>query len=182
MMTAEGFETTLAAARAGAEWAFAALYRAHQPRLLRYLGAHHPTDAEDIASEAWLDAARSIGAFAGSEDAFRGWLFTIARRRLIDHRRHHARRPAVPSGDDAVLTTEAESAEADAFAGALGDDAARQIVSALHPDQAEIVLLRVVAGLTVEQVAEVTGRRAGTVRVIQHRALDRLAKSFSAEM
>lgn len=182
MMTAEGFQTTLTAARAGAEWAFAALYADHQPRLLRYLRAQHPRDAEDIASEAWLDAARNLASFTGSEDAFRGWLYTIARRRLTDHRRQDGRRPSTPTADDALLESATASAESDAFAGALGDDAAREIVSRLPADQAEIVLLRVVAGLTVEQVAEVTGRRAGTVRVMQHRALERLAKILSTDL
>ena len=57
-----------------------------------------------------------------------------------------------------------------------GDEAVRKIVALLPPDQAEIVLLRVVGGLPVEEVAAITGRRPGTVRVLQHRALRRLAE------
>lgn len=182
MMTAEGFATTLDAARAGAEWAFAGLYQAHQPRLLRYLRAQHRTDAEDIASETWLDAARNLNEFSGSEDQFRGWLFTIARRRLIDHRRRDGRRPSTPTDDSARLETLSASAETEAFEGALGDEAARQLVESLPADQAEIVLLRVVAGLSVEQVATVTGRKPGTVRVMQHRALAHLAKTHSPDV
>jgi RNA polymerase sigma-70 factor, ECF subfamily len=56
------------------------------------------------------------------------------------------------------------------------DEAIRRITALLPPDQAEIVLLRVVAGLSVDDVAGITGRRPGTVRVLQHRALRRLAE------
>lgn len=180
MMTAEAFESTLIAARAGAEWAFASLYRDNTPRLLRYLGAQH-RDAEDIVAETWLDAARNLGAFVGFEDDFRAWLFTIARRRLTDQRRKDARRPVEPAPTEVLSVIASPSAESEALAGGLGDDAARRIVAALPPAQAEIVLLRVVAGLTVDQVAEITGRRAGSVRVIQHRALAQLAKDLSPD-
>lgn len=181
-MTAEGFQSTLAAARAGAEWAFAALFGRHQPRLLRYLRAQAVAEADDIASETWLDAARNLARFEGDEDAFRGWLFTIARRRLTDHRRRAGRRPSTPSSDQALLDGATPSAEAEALEGALGDDAARRIVAALPPGQAEIVLLRVVAALSVEQVAAITGRKPGAVRVMQHRALARLARDFSTDL
>ena len=81
-----------------------------------------------------------------------------------------------------MLETAVGSAEADAFAGSMGEEAARRIVAALPPDQAEIVLLRVVAGLSVEQVAAITKRRPGSVRVMQHRALSRLSRTFSPEL
>ena len=176
-MSVEQFEPVLAAARTGAEWAIAALYRQHNPRLLRYLRAQAGDDAQDIASETWMDAARGLKAFDGDEDGFRGWLFTIARRRLIDHRRRQGRR----SGE-ADATGAARSAEDAAFAGGLGDEAARRILAALPPELAEIVLLRVVADLDVERVAQITGRKPGTVRVMQHRALRRLARDFPGEL
>ena len=68
------------------------------------------------------------------------------------------------------------SAESAAFKGSLGDADARRILALLPQDQAEVLLLRVVAGLDAETVARITGRRAGAVRVLQHRALKRLAR------
>ena len=159
------------------------LYRDVQPRLLRYLRARAGQDAEDVASAAWLDAARNLRGFAGGEDDFRAWMFTIARRRLADHRRRESRRPAEPVPDSALADrVVAADAETEALAGRLGDDAARRVVAVLPPEQAEIVLLRVVAGLSVERVAEVTGRRPGSVRVLQHRALRKLAKEIPDEV
>jgi RNA polymerase sigma-70 factor (ECF subfamily) len=177
VMLDEQFASTLAAAQAGSEWAVADIYRAHNARVLRYFRANAPVDAEDLASETWLAAARNLSSFEGDEDAFRGWLFTIARRRLTDHRRRGARRRE-ELRPDAALDASSLGADAQAEAGRLGHDAARQIVARLPADQAEVVLLRVVADLSVEQVATITGRRPGTVRVLQHRGLRRLAREF----
>ncbi len=177
-VTDDEFATTLLAAQAGADWAVAALYRAHHPRLARYLRAQDPREHADIAADTWLDAARNLRTFSGSQDDFSGWLFTIARRRLIDHRRSRARRPVDPAPASTFADLRAPSAEDDAIAGSLGDDEARRIVDLLPADQAEVIILRVVSGLDVATVARITGRRAGTVRVMQHRALQRLAKEL----
>ncbi len=172
-------EVTLRAAQAGAEWAVTDLYRRHAPGLVRYLRARAPREFEDIASSTWLDAARNLRSFTGGEDAFAGWLFTIARRRLVDHRRAAGRRPLDPAEATAFAGLTSPSAEDAALSGNLGDEGARRIVELLSDDQAEVVLLRVVAGLDVDAVAKITGRRPGAVRVMQHRALKRLAKELA---
>ena len=171
------FADLLAAAQAGGGWAIAALYRRHDPAMRRYLAASAPGEAEDLASRTWIDATRNLASFDGDEDAFRGWLFTIARRRLVDHQRQRSRRPEVPMGDDLPEPTAGPDDPAELVQAALsGDEAARRIVELLPAAQAEIVLLRVVGGLDVAAVARITGRRPGTVRVMQHRALKRLAE------
>ncbi|MDP1820277.1 MAG: sigma-70 family RNA polymerase sigma factor [Acidimicrobiales bacterium] len=180
-MSAEDFQTILSAAQAGADWAVTALYRAHNPRVLRYLRAQEPADCADVASDTWLDAARNLRTFTGTEDDFAGWLFTITRRRLTDHRRAKHRRLSDPAPDAAFATLSSVSAETMAFTGTLGDEEARRMVEFLPHDQAEIVLLRIVAGLDVDTVARLTGRRPGTVRVMQHRALKRLAKELDRD-
>ena len=178
------FPGILTAAQDGGEWAVAILYRWLHPAVVSYLRARAGDEAEDLASETWIAVARGLPNFSGDEPAFRSWVFTIAHRRLIDHHRATARRPRtrtlhategdhhdgpieLPAGDDPA----GEVLEAVA-----GDEAVRRIVALLSPDQAEIVLLRVVGGLPVEDVAAITGRRPGTVRVLQHRALRRLAE------
>ena len=174
------FDRLLRDAQAGSDRAVAELYRRHNPKLVRYLRAQAPGEADDLASETWLSAARNLRTFTGDEDAFAGWLFTIGRRRLVDHRRARRRRPVDPVADEHLLpsTAPAPSAEGDALATALADDEVRRIVALLPADQAEVLLLRVVAGLDVDTVAAVTGRRPGTVRVVQHRALRRLARAL----
>lgn len=186
MSSGEGFESVLAAAQAGAEWAFAALYDDFNPRLLRYFVARAPRAADDLAAETWLGAAGGLRTFVGDEQSFRSWLFTIAHRRLVDYWRDRA---ASAGG----LTSDARDASS-ARGGQLdqgpeeivvGADsaqaAARKIASLLSPDQAEVILLRVVGGLDLEQVAEVLGKRPGTIRVLQHRALKKLAREISLE-
>lgn len=178
MPAGEDFPGILAAAQTGADWAIALLFREQQPRLLRYLRAQAHDAADDLASDTWLDVARNLRSFEGDEDAFRGWLFTIARRRLVDHRRRTARRVATTDAEfpDVAAAVDTETAALDL--GALGDAAARQLVASLPDELAEIVLLRVVAGLDVAEVAAIVRRRPGTVRVLQHRALQRLRKEL----
>ena len=84
-------------ARRGDPEAFRILYREAQPRLLRYLTYLVGSEAEDIASETWLQATRDLGKFRGSHGDFRGWITTIARNRAMDHlRRASLHPPAVP--------------------------------------------------------------------------------------
>ena len=80
-------------AQQGDAAAFRLLYRDIQPRLLRYLHALAGQDAEDIASETWLQVTRDLPGFSGTYDGFRGWVATIARHRALDHLRKTARRP-----------------------------------------------------------------------------------------
>jgi RNA polymerase sigma-70 factor (ECF subfamily) len=92
MSLGEQFESVLAAAQTGAEWAVTLLYRELHPAVLGYLRTQQPGEGEDIESETWLDVARSLPRFQGAEGDFRRWVFAIARRRLIDFRRQARRR------------------------------------------------------------------------------------------
>ena len=176
MAVDRGFEALIATARTGDERALTTLYRRFQPPLLAYLRSRHPAEAEDLAAETWIAAARSLGRFRGGEEEFRRWIFTIARRRLIDEARRASRRPREAAGREPGEGV--AGAAPDAESEAIGRDATRRAlerVAALPPDEAEVVVLRVIAGLSATDVAEITGRTAGHVRVLQHRALRRLA-------
>jgi RNA polymerase sigma-70 factor (ECF subfamily) len=173
-MGSDGFAAVLAAAQEGNEEAVALLYGDLHPRLARYLIAREPRAAEDIEGEVWLAVAQGIARFTGGEEAFRAWLFSIARRRLADYRRTGARRATVP-----VPNEDLDRAGTDDTAAIVLDDlsssaAAAFVTANLSADQAEIILLRVIGGFSVEDVAELVGKRPGTVRVMQHRALRRL--------
>ncbi|MGH2451011.1 MAG: RNA polymerase sigma factor [Candidatus Limnocylindria bacterium] len=176
MGTDERFEELLAAAQRGEEQALAALYRRFQPSLLAYLRTQRSDQAEDLASETWIAAARGLRRFRGDGGDFRRWIFTIARRRLVDLGRGEARRPSTIRAPDDSLAVLRESP--DAATEALESLATRQAlekVASLPPDEAEVVVLRVIAGLSAKDVASITGRSPGAVRVLQHRALRRLA-------
>jgi RNA polymerase sigma-70 factor (ECF subfamily) len=168
----------LAAAIAGDEAGFALLWRMLQPAVLRYLRVVAGQSAEDVASETWLQAARDLHRFDGDPPAFRGWLFKIARHRAIDDRRRVTRRPEEPAPwiDDHIVEargTDSEVQERSETAWALA------LVATLPRDQAEAVMLRVVAGFDVGEVARIMGRTPGSVRVLCHRALRRLAERLS---
>jgi RNA polymerase sigma-70 factor (ECF subfamily) len=175
----EDFAAVLRAASAGEAWAFACLYDRLQPALVRYLRWQEPSMADDLASETWLAVAERLSAFDGEETAFRGWVFSIARRRLADHRRRGARRRTSPVAHTVLADVDAGAAGADPadLVGARlsAQSAIERLAEVLPPDQAEVVVLRVVGGLPVEEVARILDKRPGTVRVLQHRALRRLA-------
>jgi RNA polymerase sigma-70 factor (ECF subfamily) len=175
------FESVLAAAQEGAEWAISVLYRDLQPSLLRYLRSQAPADGDDLASEVWLDAASSLPRFQGDEAAFRRWLFTIARRRLIDLRRRDGRRRAVLDPLESPFEA-SDATDPEARLLASGEtEAALTRVGSLPPDQAEVVLLRVLGGFTVEDVAAIVGKKPGAIRVLQHRGLKRLAEDLAGD-
>lgn len=177
----ERFDEVLAAAQNGAQWALGALYEDLQPRLLRYLRVHEPRVAEDLAHDVWLGVALGIRRFSGGEDDFRAWLFTIARRRLLDLRRTDARRRTFPMETRKLVPWgRVADAEEDALE-VLGTELALSCIATVPPSQADVVLLRVLGGLSVAEVAKILGKRPGAVRVLQHRALKQLASIVARE-
>ncbi|WP_119731718.1 RNA polymerase sigma factor [Thermomonospora amylolytica] len=175
---AEALEEALQAALKGDELAFRAVYRDVHPRLLRYLRALVGADADDVASDAWLQIARDLGAFRGDYDRFRGWTTRIARNRAIDHLRKAGRRPGVslPVEDlpEPVSAQDTESAALER----LSTEEAVALIARLPQDQAEAVLLRVVIGLDAKEAGRVLGKRAGSVRTAAYRGLRRLAENL----
>jgi RNA polymerase sigma-70 factor, ECF subfamily len=175
------FRDVLRAAAGGDETAFARLWRENQPPLLRYLRVVTGDAAEDVASEVWLEVSRALPRFRGDEKDFRGWLFTTARRRVIDLRRYDTRHPML-LGDDPV-GLEQQHAPDDTAAAALermSTDAALEMIASLPREQAEIIVLRVIGGLSAPEVARIVGKRPGAVRVAAHRGLRMLASRLSA--
>jgi RNA polymerase sigma-70 factor, ECF subfamily len=180
MSLSYGFETLLGAARAGNQRAMDVLFRDVQPLLLRYLRAHEPRVADDLASEAWLGILGKLETFEGDELAFRAWVFTIARRRLADYRRKMGRRRTDPYPLDHLDQVAPDDTASDAIAGMSASEAIDRLVAGLAPEQVDVVLLRVVADLPVEHVAAILGKSPGSVRVIQHRALRKMAERHRA--
>lgn len=173
---AGGLEHALDLARGGDEAAFAELWRTLHPPLLRYLTVRGDDAPEDIAAETWLQVVRDLRGFDGGIAQFRAWLFTVARHRAVDQGRARAARPAVPVAEPhdprarSMPSAEQHVVEREATAAAL------RLVASLPADQAEMVMLRVVAGLDVTAVAELVGKKPGTVRVAVHRALKSLSR------
>lgn len=166
------------AARGGNEAAFRLLYREVQPGLLRYLrGLVGGEDAEDLASETWLQIARDIRTFRDDgQGGFRGWAATIARHRAFDHIRRMQRRPATGLTADVLVDLPDRVDTAEAAITATMTNATVELIATLPRDQAEAVLLRVVMGLDAQAVAAVMGKRPGAVRTAVWRGLRKLGE------
>jgi len=166
----ETFEATLRAAKQGADWAWADLYRGLAGPVTGYLASRGAAEPEDLASETFLQVARNIQGFDGDEAAFRSWVFVIAHRRLIDSRRARGRRPA---------TTPLTELETSHSGGDVEDEAVSQLVTVemqaafekLTDIQRDVLALRIIGHLTLEETAEVVGKRVGAVKAAQRRGL-----------
>ncbi|MET7457169.1 RNA polymerase sigma factor [Streptomyces sp. NPDC005574] len=171
----------VARAQEGDEAAFAVAYRLVQPGLLGYLRGLVGDDAEDVASDAWLEIARDLGRFRGDGAGFRGWSATIARHRALDHLRRRRVRPRSATLEQDVLELPGPHSTHDQALESLSTEAALRLVRALPRDQAEAVLLRVVVGLDGPAAARVLGKRPGAVRTAAYRGLKRLAQQVGGE-
>ena len=172
----ETVEAVIERARDGDREALGQLWRAYNHLLLRYFRGKGMAEPDDLASTVWLEVANGLHRFEGGELDFRRWLFTIAARRRIDdiraskRRDRHNERHEEWRAPVTALSAADESDQAEAL------DRALALIRSLPPDQAEAVLLRVVADLSVTEVAAILGRREGTIRVLVHRGLRRLAE------
>ena len=181
-MRGEGFVAALAAAQAGEEAGFAALYHEFAPSVLGFLRGRVAGEAEDVAASVWLDVARSVNRFVGEEVGFRAWLFTIVRRRMMNEFRRRSRDRTVATDParlpDAIALDDPAQHVVD---GSASVEAVALIGSVLPELQGDVVLLRVVAQLPVEDVARILNLTPGHVRVLSHRGLQTLAQHFSRD-
>jgi RNA polymerase sigma factor (sigma-70 family) len=173
------FDDVLAAAQAGAGWAFERLYADLAPRVVGYLRVQGASDPEDLTSEVFIGVFRGIAGFRGDEAGFRSWVFTIAHRRLTDDRRRRGRQPGTVPLDEAEGRAGGD-VEQQALA-ALGDQRVRDLLAGLSEEQRTVLTLRIVGDLTVEQVATAIGKRPGAVKALQRRALATLRRSIDLE-
>lgn len=175
--TDRDFARRLTWARSGDPRGFDELVAWIERPLVGFVRARGAEDWEGLANDVLVRAFRQIDQFEGGAVQFRAWVFRIARNALIDERRRRGRRV------EAVPTVPHDLPEGPADADPSVDVEQRERVEMLLADltdeQREVVLLRIVAGLGVEETAEVTGRRPGAVRTLQHRALTRLRRNFS---
>ena len=176
----DGFPSVLHAARAGAPWAFERLYGDLAPIVAGYLRVQGAAEPDDVTSEVFLGVFTGIDSFEGSETQFRSWVFTIAHRRLVDERRRLARRRWSPAGDLADVDLTGGDVESDAF-DVLGSQRVVEWCAGLSADQRDVLVLRVIGDLTVEQVAAIVNKSQGAVKALQRRALSALRQQLEKE-
>ena len=183
-MIGADFAGVLAAAQQGDEAAYTRLWRDGNPPLLRYLRVVSSGDPEDVAAETWASVVRGLRRFRGEERDWRAWLFATARRRAIDDGRRRARERDIPVEDlSEVISLDALTVPAgdpeELVLARLALDETLAAIRRLPPQQAEVLMLRLVAGLATDTIANITGTSPGAVRVAAHRGLKRLAGQLS---
>jgi RNA polymerase sigma factor (sigma-70 family) len=162
------------AARGGSSIAFEQLYRTLAGQVSSYLRWHRASDPDGLTNDVFVQVHRNLAGFEGDEKGFRSWVFTIAHHRMIDDRRRASRQPRVEGeGVDEHMST--GDVEDDVLAW-LAFDRVRDLLAVLSPDQRDVVLLRIVADLSVDEVARLLGKREGAVKALQHRALAALRR------
>lgn len=178
------FDDVLEGARGRAGWAFACLYESLAPAVTGYLRSQGVREADDVASEVFVAVLCGCSSFRGDEAQFRRWVFTIAHHRLVDRRRAAGRSPEVTSLDaDGRRRAEpgpAPAAEDDALRH-LGTERVHHLLSLLSVDQRCVLALRIVADLSVEDVAIALDKPPGAVKALQRRALATLRRRLSQE-
>jgi RNA polymerase sigma factor (sigma-70 family) len=170
MSTGLAFDDILTAAQAGAAWAFEALYRDLSPAVTGYLRLHGAVEPDDLASETFLGVFTGLGGFSGDEQALRAWVFTIAHRRLVDDWRRRSRRPQTTDDAGDLVGHVGGDVEDDVML-QVGTAEVHRLCAGLPDDQRTVILLRILADLTVEQVAQVMGRTVASVKALQRRGL-----------
>ena len=170
MATGLAFDDVLAAAQAGAAWAFEVLYRDLAPSVTGYLRLHGATEPDDLASETFIGVFTGLASFSGDEAGLRSWVFTIAHRRLLDDWRRRSRRPQL-ADDPGDLTGYLGGDVEDDVLERIGAGTVQELCGALPEDQRSVLLLRILADLTIEQIAEVMGRTVPSVKALQRRGL-----------
>jgi RNA polymerase sigma factor (sigma-70 family) len=173
-------DVVLSAARVGAPWALERIYRELSPAVAGLFRAQGADDPDDLTSEVFVGVLRNLAWFDGTAKSFRSWVFTIAYRRLVDERRHRARRPPI-----LPLAARPEPAAADDVHAqverTLAAERVRALCDQLVPAQRDVLLLRVFGDLTIDQVAAVIGKSRGAVKALQRRAYATIAHLVEQE-
>lgn len=173
----EAFDEILKAAKGAEEWAWARIYRDLAGLITGYVASRGAADPEDVASETLLQMARNIHSFEGTESSFRSWAFVIAHRRLIDFRRAQGRTVDTTSFDAVALNRAGGDVEHEALDRLVTEEVEATLQTLTEP-QRDVLTLRVIAGLTIEETADVVGKRVGAVKALQRRALVTLRKTL----
>lgn len=169
-MLGEEFTSVLAGAQSGAEWAWARLYESVAGQVVGYLRLRGAREPEDLLGEVFVQVARNLGTFEGDERGFRAWVFTIAHHRLVDERRYFALRPSqtLAGFDQAGGNVEDEALNL------IGDQTMRKMLAPLSLEQRDVLLLRLLGGLSVAETAGALGKKPGAVKALHHRGIKTL--------
>ena len=170
----ESFESVLDAAKLGADWAWVALYGEIAGPVMGFFRSRGVADPEEAAGDVFFELARGLSDFDGDEESFRTFVFAIAYNRLLVENRYSTRRPRTVLADKVLDHLQADI---ELVGVVVEDDVPEDVLRAfemLTPEQRDVLTLRIVAGLSVDQVGKVLNRRAKTVTDVQRRGMARV--------
>ena len=167
----------LRAAKRGEEGARRWLWSTFAGPVTGFLQARGTPDVGEVVNDVFLAAFGHLDAFRGDASEFRGWLYGIARNKRADHLRRASRRP--PSAPMDGLEHPSVDDVEEAALRRVGDDDLVEVLGSLTSDQRDVIVLRFVSDLSLEQTAVAVGKPVGAVKAIQHRALAQLRKRLA---
>jgi RNA polymerase sigma factor (sigma-70 family) len=174
----EAFASVFTAARAGASWALTDLWLELSPAVHAFLRSRGADEPEDLTSDVFLAVFDQLPRFEGGPVEFRSFVFTVAYRRLVDDLRKRSRRGPSIEWVDEHDPRSADSAEHEAL-DRIGDAETRALLDSLVPDQRDVLVLRILGDLTIDEIAAIVGKRPGAVKALQRRGLEALRKKLS---
>ncbi len=178
----ESFESVLTAAKLGQDWAWAYLYREIAGPVTGFLRARGVSEPEDVAGDVFFELARSLDRFEGDESAFRTFIFVITYHQLVAHRetlRH--RRPRSALADEILDHLRDESGAAGLTPESPTIEELQRAFEVLTPEQRDVLSLRIIAGLSLEETARVVNRGVGAVRKLQRRGMLKVRGRLSGQ-
>jgi RNA polymerase sigma factor (sigma-70 family) len=173
------FDDALVAARAGSANGFEWLFSMVADPLVSYLRAQGAWDPDGLANEVLIRAFTQLDRFDGTDAGFRSWVFSIARCRLVDERRASSRRPRYVTDESDVASILGGCVEQDSL-DELGTEWVDAVLAELAPDQRDVLVLRVVADLTMDEIAATLGKSTGAVKALQRRGLAAVRRALTA--
>ncbi|MGQ0678254.1 MAG: RNA polymerase sigma factor [Actinomycetota bacterium] len=176
----DDLNTALAAAARNESWGWNRLYRSLAPAVTGYLRAQGAREPEDLTAEVFVQAVKNIHRFQGDPASFRSWIFCIAHNKLIDDVRYRSRRPVEPIADAGADRVSPESVE-DQVLGSLAGERVITLIGNLTPDQRNVVFLRILGELTIEEVARALNKPVTAVKALQRRGLAAIRRELSSQ-
>jgi RNA polymerase sigma-70 factor (ECF subfamily) len=172
--------TLVRRAIAGDEHAFARLYDGYVERVYRFIFFRISDDAvtEDLVSQVFLKAWQSLDRYKIGNSPFIAWLYAIARNLVIDH--YRSKKDWVPLEEAAALPSDMQSPDDEAQLH-FDLEAMRDALQVLSPDQQQVLILKYIAGLPNPDIAKIMNKQEGTIRGLQMRGLQVLAKYMHRE-
>jgi RNA polymerase sigma-70 factor (ECF subfamily) len=173
------FADRLERAQRGDAEGFRWLWARYAGPIKAFLLARGTPEVDEVVNDIFLAAFTRLTDFEGGEAELRAWLYAIARNRRVDALRGHDRRRrlVLAAAAGRVLSRDADG---EAVAGLVETDL-REMLAPLTAEQRDVVVLRFVCDLSIEQVAAAIDRPIGAVKAMQHRALDRLRRNIEVD-